>query len=105
GEVCELGNTADRSLQKVFRQWQVSDCDDGYDRSAPVGSYRANELGLHGMLGNVKEWVSDCGVGGCSSRIARGSAWNSAADDLRSTYRESYDRPADTRGFRVLREL
>ncbi|MEE8244576.1 MAG: SUMF1/EgtB/PvdO family nonheme iron enzyme [Pseudomonadales bacterium] len=105
GGVCELGNTADRSLQKVFRQWEVSDCDDGYVRSAPVGSYRANELGLHDMLGNVKEWVSDCGVGGCSSRIARGSAWNSAADDLRLTYRESYDRPADTRGFRVLREL
>ena len=57
------------------------------------------------MLGNVKEWVSDCGLGGCSSRIARGSAWNSAGDDLRLTYRESYDRPADTRGFRVLREL
>ncbi len=105
GQVCDLGNTADRSLGKVFREWQTADCDDGHTRSAPVGSYQANELGLYDMLGNVKEWVSDCGVGGCSSRIARGSAWNSVEDDLRLTYRESYDRPSDTRGFRIVREL
>ena len=102
---CQQGNIADRSLGQVFRQWQVIDCDDGFVRSAPVGSFQANALGVHDLFGNVAEWVNDCGTSGCGSHIARGSAWDSAGDELLPTFRESYDRPSDTRGFRVVREL
>ena len=102
---CQRGNIADRSLGQVFRQWQVTDCDDGFVRSAPVGSFQANALGVHDLFGNVAEWVNDCGPSGCGSHIARGSAWDSAGDELEPSFRESYDRPSDTRGFRVVREL
>ena len=33
---------------------------DGYDYTAPVGSFHPNELGLFNMNGNVCEWSSDC---------------------------------------------
>ena len=104
-EPCLRGNIADRSLGQVFRQWQVADCEDGFVRSAPVGSFRGNALGVHDLFGNVAEWVNDCGPSGCGSHVARGSAWDSAGDELRPSFRESYDRPSDTRGFRVVREL
>ncbi len=119
-QLCSYGNGA--GLETGF-SWQNKACGDGYERTAPVGSFRANSFGLHDVHGNVWEWVEDCwhdGYAGapavgrpwtsgsdCGSRVVRGGSWNLAPKFLRAVNRFRYvdDYQYDYIGFRVARTL
>ena len=97
-------------------------CPDGYEGTAPVGSFQPNAFGLCDMLGNVSELTEDCWnvdysgaptngsawqAGDCSERVLRGGSWNSIPGGLRSAnrFRDSAgDRNYDY-GFRVARTI
>ena len=88
---------------------RYNDCGDEYERTAPVGSFLANEFGLRDALGNVWEWTADCwhgsyrgapsdgspwldGNGGnCSRRVIRGGSWYDHPRGLRSAARSGND--------------
>ncbi len=126
-DLCAFANAADQSAQRTYPGWQVARCNDGYDHTAPVGSFEPNAIGLHDMLGNLWEWTGDCYTDSLKGRgqpaqrpagpqpetcnqalrILRGGSWSDPPDSLRSASRIAI--PADKRiqigGFRVLRSL
>jgi len=97
----------------------------GMDRwlyTSPVGSFPANGFRLYDMLGNVWQWVQDCGhadysgaptnssawmTGTCETHVVRGGAWFQAPDSVRSASRatDGADFRVGDIGFRVVRPL
>ena len=95
--------------------WASTDHDDGYSRTAPVGSYSegVSPYGLYDMAGNVSEWVADffdvypggdpesSEFFGREYRVARGGSWD-ATGAIGTTYRAAGepDKPSFPTGFR-----
>ena len=97
-------------------------CADGFEYTAPVGSFESNAFGLHDMHGNVQEWVEDCwngsylggpidgsawNTGDCDMRVLRGGSWYSNPWNLGSSFRDSNSAKDGNYniGFRVARLL
>ncbi len=90
--------------------------DDGYQTTAPVGSYPPNGYGLYDMAGNVMEWVSDWfsrdyyknvpdknpkGPEDGMKKSLRGGSWGNNASSMRITARSwAHNSRVSRRGFR-----
>ena len=121
-QACQYANGADRRLRQAGYGGEIHDCDDGYVYTAEVGSFKANNLGLQDMMGNVWEWVQDSWHGdyrdapadgsawqeaGGGPRVLRGGSWYNEPRGLRSAARSRYaprDRDYNV-GFRLVRTL
>ncbi len=117
-------NVFDQAAAPYWPRWraQALGGDDGHAFTAPVVQYPANAFGVHDMVGNVWEWVSDWhaddayaqapladpqGPARGSVKVRRGGSWHTWPLYARCAYR-NWNAP-DTRytlvGMRLVREL
>lgn len=113
-----VANIADESAKRQFSGWAImAGYDDGYVRTAPVGSFAPNPFGLYDTTGNVAEWTADwygkdyyerspnrnpTGPSGGEYKVLRGGSWDFTPQLVRSAGRFNgtpMRRPGDI-GFR-----
>lgn len=119
---CRAGTTTEYSTGDTIskKQAHFSEGDWGNPKqTVEVGSFPANQFGLHDMHGNVWEWVHDRygdykkehltdpkGPGSGSDRVSRGGSWGNYARFLRSAIRGNGSPGCRNPilGFRLLRQ-
>jgi formylglycine-generating enzyme required for sulfatase activity len=96
--------------------------DNAVDETKPVGSLKANELGIYDMSGNVWEWCADwfdekyyetspvldpLGPNRGTQKVLRGGSWSSNGKSCRvaQRYRATLDAKFMIYGFRIVRDV
>ncbi|CAM2194958.1 Sulfatase-modifying factor enzyme domain-containing protein [Paraburkholderia kururiensis] len=119
---CTYENARDLSEEKMGPDGPHVNCDDGYARTSPVGSFKPNPWGLFDMLGNAYQWISDCshigyhdylrappaaGAPDCRMRVVRGASWVTVPFGVRSASRLAFktNERESTIGFRLAADL
>jgi len=124
GNQSPAGNLLNFADANLSVDWASRSVDDGYEFTAPVGSYPAgaSPYGALDMAGNVWEWVNDwysetyyrvsptsnpVGPSAGNSRVLRGGSWNHDGSNLHSYIRISTSPSAaiDNFGFRCSRSV
>ena len=92
---CRFANVADRSFKAKLNIEPYFDCSDDFPFTSPVGKFEPNNFSLYDTLGNVWEWIDDCGnvscknaphdasawtTGDCRTRVLRGGSWDDEPD-------------------------
>jgi sulfatase modifying factor 1 len=115
-----VANLADESASHLVGSI-LAGYNDGYARTAPVGSFEPNPWGLFDMLGNVAEWTDDWygdfygaspemnpkGPSSGHYKVIRGGAWANGLLRVRSAHRD-WDTPNyrhDSIGFRCAQDV
>lgn len=94
------GNFADTTSAEFYDWEHLEGYRDGHITTAPVGSFKPNQLGLYDMAGNVFEATSSVynSEGGVPHHVLRGSCWlHHREESLNSSSRIS-DARGDRRG-------
>jgi formylglycine-generating enzyme required for sulfatase activity len=103
--------------------WKDESQDDGYKKTAPVGGYQPNDIGIYDLSGNVWEWLRDAYHTKAYSshaknnpvqmpnkkkiaRVYRGGAWRGSEKEARCADRRSFNQSYTYSGlgFRLIRE-
>ena len=74
-DACTHANVGDKTFRRLHNYSPVFNCEDGWERTAPVGQFEPNPNGLYDMLGNAWEWTDDCFHADMSNVPRDGSAW------------------------------
>jgi len=115
------GNLADESAKGKVKVY-IANYKDGFDKVAPIGSFKQEKSGLYDMAGNVSEWTHDfysvvppsknktennpLGPKNGQMHVIKGANWRSGnMTELRPAFREGLIDGRDDLGFRIGRYL
>ncbi len=113
---CGEVNLAGQELPSKDEDKRLLSCDDGVAYVADYATFKHDKLGLYGMHGNVKEWLSGCQKLGkfkaifspddlCDSNPSIGRSWLSGEGDAGSSQQIDFDEAWTHIGFRLVRDL